>query len=130
MINHEVFGEIEFDLHWHRKIDITIFGVEKNVILSIDGTEEGDFTNDQFDAYLNFINEKDRFISVAEDEMYSYYQSVCTEYRERFGAGQANVLAPIIFEKSQLEDLVSLTHVVIRMFPRNRRTVGLLFDSK
>lgn len=75
-MNHEVFGEIEFDLHWHRKIDMSIFGVRKNVILSIDGTEEGDFTNEQIQAYLNFLQEKHRFIAEAEVELYSYYQNL------------------------------------------------------
>lgn len=130
MINHEVFGKIEFDLTWLGTIDISIFGIRKNVILSITGSEEGDFTNDQIEAYSNFLKEKQRFITEAEDGLYSYYQSVCMDYRERFGEGTGDTLAPLISDKSQFGDLVSLSHVVIRMFPRNRRIVGLLFDSR
>jgi hypothetical protein len=60
--------------------------------LSIDGSEEGDFTDDQIDAYSSFINDQNRFLLAAEDELFLYYQRLCMDYRERFGEGKADIL--------------------------------------
>ncbi|WP_376740068.1 DUF6985 domain-containing protein, partial [Listeria booriae] len=43
-MNDDLFGEIEFDMYWSGKTSITMFGKKREVILSIDGEEDANFS--------------------------------------------------------------------------------------
>ncbi len=43
-MNDDLFGEIPFDLYWSGQTNIIMFGVEREIILSIDVKEDGNFS--------------------------------------------------------------------------------------
>ncbi|EUJ47711.1 DUF6985 domain-containing protein [Paenilisteria rocourtiae] len=55
-INDDLFGEIKFDLYWSGKKSINMFGKKYDVILSIDGEEDADFSPIQPKAYTRMSN--------------------------------------------------------------------------
>ncbi|WP_415821513.1 DUF6985 domain-containing protein, partial [Listeria booriae] len=61
-INDDLFGEIEFDMYWSGKTSITMFGKKREVILSIDGEEDANFSPIQREAYTNFMSNMDEIM--------------------------------------------------------------------
>ncbi|WP_259392279.1 DUF6985 domain-containing protein [Paenibacillus thiaminolyticus] len=61
-LNHELFGEISYDLYWSGQQKIKIFRKDRVIILSIDGNEEGEFQEPQKEAYINFIDNMENII--------------------------------------------------------------------
>lgn len=128
-INHNLFGHLSYDLYWTREIKVNIFNHEKTVILSIYGEEDGLFLKSQEDAYTNFILNMDTIMKDAEVKIFEYYQEICMEYREMVGVEDADKIAPIIHDKAEMKDLVTLEEIVInRAIVKNIREVGLLFE--
>ncbi|MDM5186410.1 hypothetical protein QUF99_02995 [Bacillus sp. DX4.1] len=52
-LNDDLFGEISFDLYWSGQINIVMFGAEREIILSIDGKEDGHFSPIQKQAFIH-----------------------------------------------------------------------------
>ena len=128
-INHDLFGEISYDLYWIGEQKIKIFEQEKTIILSIDGSEEGEFQEAQKDAYKNFIHNMNDIIRKVEDALFDSYQEVYIDYREMFNSEEVDKLVPIIKDKRELANLMSPTQLIIRRVRKNGiRRVGLLFD--
>lgn len=128
-INHNLFGEISYDLYWSGEQKVRIFGQEKNIILSIDGSETGEFQDAQEDAYRNFVNNMDRLMNDIEEAIFDYYQEVYMDYRDMLGEEDADKLVPIVEDKEKMASLVTPTELVIRRVRKNGvRRVGLLFD--
>ncbi|WP_413365214.1 DUF6985 domain-containing protein [Lysinibacillus sp. 3P01SB] len=128
-INHDVFGEISYDLYWRGEQKIKFFGQEKTIVLSIDGNEEGEFHEIQKDAYKKFFHNMNDIMKKVEDALFDYYQKVFMDYRAIFDKKEVDRLVPIINDKRELAKLVSPTQLIIRRVRKNGlRRVGMLFD--
>lgn len=128
-INHHLFGEISYDLYWSGQAQIKIFGVERNVILSIDGNEEAVFQDAQKEAYSNFVNNVDTLMIAAEEVIFNYYQEIYMDYREMVRESEADKVAPIIENKEELVKLVEPNQLIIKRVRENGiRKIGLLFN--
>lgn len=128
-MNDDLFGEISYDLYWTGEQKIKFFGKEKTIILSIDGSEEGEFQQAQKDAYRNFVNNMDEIIEKVEDALFDYYQEIYMDYRESFDSEEVDKLVPVIKEKEELAKLMTPTQLIIKRVRKNGiRRVGLLFD--
>lgn len=128
-LNHELFGEISYDLYWSGQQKIKMFGKDKVIILSVDGNEEGEFHDAQKEAYTNLIGNMDDIMTKVEEAIFDYYQEVYMDYREMVGEEEADKIAPIIENKEELDHLIEPTQVIIRRVRKNGvRRIGLLFD--
>lgn len=128
-LNHELFGEISYDLYWSGQQKIKIFGKEKVIILSIDGNEEGEFHDVQKEAYTNLVENMDDIMTKVEEAIFDYYQEVYMDYREMVREDESDKIAPIIENKEELGHLVEPTQLIIRRVRKNRvRRIGLLFN--
>ncbi|MFF2484318.1 DUF6985 domain-containing protein [Paenibacillus sp. NPDC058071] len=127
--NHELFGEISYDLYWSGQQKIKIFGKEKVIILSIDGNEAGEFHDAQKEAHINFVENMDDIISKAEESIFDYYQEVYMDYRDMVGEDEANKIAPVIESKEGLGQLIEPTQLIIRRVRKDGvRRIGLIFN--
>ncbi|MEY8747008.1 DUF6985 domain-containing protein [Paenibacillus tundrae] len=128
-LNHELFGEISYDLYWSGQQKIKMFGKNKIIILSIDGNEEGEFHDAQKEAYTNLIENMDDIMTNVEEAIFDYYQEVYMDYREMVGEEEADKIAPIIENKEELDHLIEPTQLIIRRVLKNGvRRIGLLFN--
>ncbi|MFE6077501.1 DUF6985 domain-containing protein [Paenibacillus sp. NPDC057886] len=128
-LNHELFGEISYDLYWSGQQKIKIFGKEKFIILSIDGNEEGEFHDVQKEAYTNLVENMDDIITEVEEAIFDYYREVYMDYREMVGEDESDKIAPIIENKEELGHLVEPTQLIIRRVRKNGvRRIGFLFN--
>lgn len=128
-INDDLFGEIEFDMYWSRKTSITMFGKKYEVILSIDGKEDADFSPIQRDAYTNFITNMDEIMATVELSILEYYEENVEEYRDMAGEAEADRTAPEISTIEELGNLVIPTQLIVRRVRKNGvRRIGLVFD--
>ena len=128
-MNHELFGEISYDLYWSGQQKIKIFGKEKVIILSIDGNESGEFQDAQKEAYINLVDNMENIMIKAEEAIFDYYQEIYMDYRDMVEADEADKIAPIIENKEELGNLVEPTQLIIRRVRNNGiRRLGLLFD--
>ncbi|MEK3919671.1 MULTISPECIES: DUF6985 domain-containing protein [Paenibacillus] len=128
-LNHELFGEISYDLYWSGQQKMKMFGKDKAIILSVDGNEEGEFHDAQKEAYTNLIGNMDDIMTKVEEAIFDYYQEVYMDYREMLGEEEADKIASIIENKEELDHLIEPTQLIIRRVRKNGvRRIGLLFN--
>ncbi|WP_243820895.1 DUF6985 domain-containing protein [Bacillus thuringiensis] len=128
-INHELFGEIVYDLYWSGQQKITIFGQEKIVSLTIDGEEDDLIPKVQEEAYRKFITDINKLTKEAEQAIFEYYKEEYMEYRDMVGDESADKIAPIITTIQELGKLVEPVGLIILPdFKDGIRRVGLIFN--
>ena len=131
IINDDLFGELEYKNNfWRGKTTIIMFGLEKEILLSIDGHESADFSNVKREAFLNFIQDMKDIVNEAEMQVYEYYIENYEEYREMLdNKSEADKIAPNIDSISELKRLVKPTELIVRRVRKNGiRRLGLLCD--
>jgi hypothetical protein len=127
-INHEVFGEIEYDYAWNGFKNILFMGKEKIVKLIIDGDEDESFEETQIEAYKKLVQYEKELIKKAEEAIFDYYQKVCDEYRDMLEES-ADEFAPIIENKDELKEFMTLEAIIIpESFKKKKRRWGLLLE--
>ncbi|AQY50655.1 hypothetical protein PWEIH_03451 [Listeria weihenstephanensis FSL R9-0317] len=128
-INDDLFGKIEFDMYWSGKTSITMFGRKYEVVLSIDGEEDANFSPIQRDAYTNFITNMDEIMATVELSILEYYEENVEEYRDMAGEAEADRTAPEISTIEELGNLVIPTQLIVRRVRKNGvRRIGLVCD--
>ena len=128
MLNDEVFGEIQFETMWQKKDSYVLYGKEFEIILFVQGDESEISTSIQKEAYIEFNNKKVRLLKEIEEKIFSYYQSVCDEYRDMYGE-DADLYAPIVDEPGQLKGFVKPQSIMIPK-QKDKRVVNVLFKTK
>lgn len=127
-IDHEIFGKIQFDYSWERIVKVAFGGKERLVTLVINGEEDASFEQSQINSFIKFFNDKDKYLLEAENEIFKYYQEVCSDYRDRLEE-DVDEFAPIVSGKKEFDKLVELTQIFIPYsFGEDIRKVGLLFN--
>lgn len=124
-INDAVFGKLSFNDVWVREIDLTFFGAMSTVELIVEGNDDNEAI---FDEQRDSFRKLSDTISEVEDEILEYYQSICDDFRARFG-DDADARMPIIDDKANLQKLVRLTGVVFPMVRDSSEfSVGFLLE--
>ena len=72
-LNHQIFGNIDFNNGWTRSISITIFGKEHVLGINIDAEEDAEFEVNQEKAYTFFQEHLDEIVTEANAAILSYY---------------------------------------------------------
>ncbi|WP_396432375.1 DUF6985 domain-containing protein [Listeria booriae] len=120
---------MEFDMYWSGKTSITMFGKKREVILSIDGEEDANFSPIQREAYINFMSNMDEIMDAVELGIFEYYEDNYEEYRDMAGEVEADKIAPEISTIEELGNLVIPTQLIVRRVRKNGvRRIGLVCD--
>ncbi|MDL2432340.1 hypothetical protein PAN94_03805 [Streptococcus sp. SC1] len=72
-LNHQIFGNIDFNNGWTRPISITIFGKEHVLEINIDAEEDAEFEVNQEKAYTFFQEHLDEIVTEVNSAILSYY---------------------------------------------------------
>lgn len=106
-----------------------MFGKKREVILSIDGEEDANFSPIQREAYINFMSNMDEIMDAVELGIFEYYEDNYEEYRDMAGEVEADKIAPEISTIKELGNLVIPTQLIIRRVRKNGvRRIGLVSD--
>ena len=124
----EVLGELEYNVTWFKKEDMKFLGEDYSVVVFINCYSDENIIQEQQEAYLNFKKNSKQLISEFEKEAFTYYQSVCEEYRDRLG-DFADECAPIIHSVQELKGLVIPNSFSIEHTP-GKRTINFCFSTK
>lgn len=126
----EVFGKVIYEDLWTGITDIIMFGKSENIILSIYGEENEEFTSNQKDAFSQFRANMSTIVKEAEAEILKYYLENFEDYRAmQCDNEELETIVPQISSIEELRKLVSPTHLLIRYdFEDGIRRVGILCD--
>ncbi|WP_010532260.1 DUF6985 domain-containing protein [Lentibacillus jeotgali] len=130
-INDELFGELEYQKnYWRGKTTIQMFSMDIEIILTVDGREDADFSNIQREAFHNFEINIESIMGEVEKQIFEYYNEDFHEYREMLGdKSEADKIAPNIDSIQALKKLVKPTELIVRRVRKNgKRRLGLLCD--
>ena len=72
-LNHQIFGDIEFNNGWTRPVFITMFGKQHVLEINIDADEDAEFEINQEKAYTFFQEHLDEIVTEANSAILSYY---------------------------------------------------------
>ena len=123
-IQDDVMGVLECcDGNKFKKIKIILWGKESIVYLNIRGDEHTPIRPNQYMAYKELCDSS--FLPDVENEIFSYYLSEVDEFRSMYGPN-ADQVAPLISNKSELGMLVSLFSIIIPENDRHRE-IDMLF---
>jgi hypothetical protein len=124
-VRDEVFGELEWKRYWTREMELTFLGVPTNVELIVEGNGTHKSIFDEQRASYQHLPDA---IPKAEDGILNFYQSICDDYRSRFGS-DADTRMPTVSDKSELSSLVRLTGVIFpRVMNSGDISVGFLLE--
>jgi hypothetical protein len=127
-IHEQTFGDLTYvagDL-WKRPFQLKIFGKEWTVSLTVDIDPKDGVEENQVMAFNTFNAETSHLIAAAEKAILSYYQSVCKEYRSRYGISDPNdEKVPIVKSLKEVYKLVEPEGVTFP-YVRLRPTFGIL----
>lgn len=130
IINDVVFGELEYNkFFWikNEKEVYNFFGKKFEINIKIDGEKDEEIKSVQRNAYTEYKNSLKKINLLIEETIYDYYQQECDEYRKMF-EDEADLLAPIITNKDELSNLVTLTDIIIDNDDTNRVLI-FLFET-
>nr|WP_311772971.1 hypothetical protein [Listeria booriae] len=106
-----------------------MFGKKREVILSIDGEEDANFSPIQRKAYTNFMSNMDEIMDAVELDIFEYYEDNYEEYRDMAGEVEADKIAPEISTIEELGNLIIPTQLIVRRVRKNGvRRIGLVCD--
>ena len=114
-MNHDVFGELYYNNSWYKEIELNLFGNTQKMELIIEGEENGEFEEEQIEAYKKFMQNKEELLEMCEEKVYIYYQEVNFDYRERLGEQFKDKLEPVINTQDEINKLVYPKQILFPM---------------
>ncbi|MBC6309882.1 DUF2004 domain-containing protein [Listeria sp. FSL L7-1582] len=125
-INDEVFGELEFDYSWSKVSKINFYNEEVEIVVIIEGDEDGEFEKEQYDAYESLI---DNWINIQKTlliPILDYYQ----KKREELGFDiELNENYPEIISIEELLNHIKLVGIKVPYGELyGGRSIGISFD--
>lgn len=126
----ELFGKLHcVNGFWRGKTKIKMFGLEREITLTVDGSQSADFSAVQREAYIHFLRHMKSITDQAEERIFDYYIENFEEYRESLGA-EANKAVQKVDHISELKSFVIPTELIVRRVRSNGiRRLGLLCDA-
>ncbi|MBC6310358.1 hypothetical protein HCJ66_12485 [Listeria sp. FSL L7-1582] len=129
-INHEVFGNLEFDYGWVKKIELELFGEKRVLEVVIDADDDADFESAQVESYKEFFKEIDMRVKQAEWAAFDFYQKESPDIRAQYdNDADINRYVPEVTKKEELYKLVTPKQIMFPMvFDDDAREAGFLCD--
>ncbi|MED3885552.1 DUF6985 domain-containing protein [Priestia aryabhattai] len=109
-INDPIFGELEYEYGWVKNITICLFGKETQIILMIDGEEDGNFDENQYAAYQSFIKNWDNLQPSILQSIVDYYKQ---KQHELGYDSRLNEHYPLIKTANRILDMITLDGIVV-----------------
>ncbi|WWU65526.1 DUF2004 domain-containing protein [Clostridium baratii] len=125
-INDLIFGELEYEYIWYKNITIEFCGSLTEIILMINGDEDGDFEEEQYKAYNSLIEKWSDLQEDILDSILKYYK----DQRHQLGYDiENNEKYPLIETREKLLQNITLAGIVIPYSGTYEgRESGLTFD--
>lgn len=119
-INDEAFGQLQFDYAWKKESEQKIFGVTSKVEIIVEGNDENEtIREEQRTSYREFQAKNSEIISMVEDAVYKYYQSICDSKN-----------LPKI-KRSEIANYVELTGIIFPMVINDGEiSIGFLLEGE
>jgi hypothetical protein len=111
---------------WKRALQLNIFGQNWTISLSVDIDPKGGVEQNQVHAFAAFNSKTAAITAAAEKAIFQHYQTVCSEYRSRYGIRDpSDERVPLI---KSVKDLYRLVEPESVTFPYvcPRPTFGIL----
>jgi hypothetical protein len=124
--NDAVFGELEYDYVWSRDTTIEFYGKEVDIVLMIDGEEDGEFSEKQHASYRSLVQNWGHLQQSILQPILDYYK------QKRYELGydvSYNENYPLIETIDQILGMIKLVGIYVptaRSF--EGRYIGLTFD--
>ena len=126
-----LFGVLVYKKHfWRGHTVIRMFGLEKEILLTVDGQEDAEFSKTQKEAFSYFLSDMDSIMAHVEKEIHHYYINTVVESREIYGeAGEDQ--SPLFHSIKDLTKIVNPTELIVRRVREHgKRGLGLLCEAK
>ena len=131
-ITHSVFGELTFDNGWTKYIDLYIFRKSYSVEVNIDADEDGEFDENQIQAFEFFFQDIQNRIAQAESAIVSYYDSIIDKVLEQ--VTDRAIESKFAVAKGNPDEIFELLTVKQLLFPMNfdeeTREAGFICDCE
>lgn len=125
-INDAVFGELEYDYVWSRDTTIEFYGTEVDIVLMIDGEEDGEFSEKQYASYRSLVQNWEHLQQSILQPILDYYK------QKRYELGydvSYNENYPLIETIDQILGMIKLVGIYVPTARRfEGRYIGLTFD--
>ena len=128
MIKDAVFGEIEYDSSWHRRIRVSFNNEDTDIMLTIYGDEDADFEEEQYIAYRALMDSWSGIHMKLLEPILEYYT------KERIESGydiEDNEDYPQIDTVAQLLEHIKLVGIIVpyaEMYGDDARNIGVSFS--
>ena len=124
--NDAVFGKLEYDDVWSRKMKEMFLGNEVEICLIVDCDEDDEFEEEQYIAYEAFVKKSDIIYKEAIQAILSYYKNIREElgYNEEF-----NEDYPLIETVEDILKHITFSGIVVtESIDSDEREIGLTFE--
>lgn len=125
-VRNKVFGELNYDYVWSRDMSVDFFGSKVEISLVINGEEDGEFEEEQYDAYQSLMKKWNDLQEMIINSVLNYYN----EKRNELGYDTENPKSyPLIETREEMLQNITLTGIVIPYSGTYEgRESGLIFD--
>lgn len=126
IINNTVFGELEYEYGWVKQIIVRFLGREIEIVVMIDGEEDGNFDEEQYDAYQSLMKNWEQVQLKFAEPILDYYQKKRSElgYNIEF-----NEDYPLVETTDQLIKMITLDGITVPYGDvLEGRDIGILFN--
>ncbi|WP_312112089.1 DUF6985 domain-containing protein [Brevibacillus reuszeri] len=124
-ISDPVFGELSYNYTWARDTTILFWGKETEIVLMIDGEENGKFDEEQYSAYQSFMQHWEQLQRSILQPILDYYQ----EKRHELGYDiEQNEYYPLVETTEQILEMITLEGILVSYGDiYEERDMGILF---
>ncbi|MNC42776.1 hypothetical protein D3C75_916030 [compost metagenome] len=125
-INDAIFGELEYEYGWIKDTTIDFCGKESEISIMIDGEEDGEIDEEQYESYTSLMQNWDQLQQGFLQAILDYY----IQKRHELGYDvEVNESYPLIETINQLLEKITLVGITIPFADCfEGRDIGLTFD--
>ncbi|KWX69771.1 DUF2004 domain-containing protein [Paenibacillus jilunlii] len=125
-INDAIFGELEYEYGWIKDTTIDFCGKESEISIMIDGEEDGEIDEEQYESYTSLMQNWDQLQQGFLQAILDYY----IQKRHELGYDvEVNENYPLIETINQLLEKITLVGITIPFADCfEGRDIGLTFD--
>jgi hypothetical protein len=126
VIEDKIFGKLEYDNIWNKDTTINFFGNETEIVLMIEGEEDGKFEDGQYEAYQALIQNWDELHKRFPKLILEYYEK---RRRELGYAYEVNKDYPLVETEEQILEMITLVGITVSYAELyGGRSIGITFD--
>lgn len=125
----EVFGELEYEYVWERDFQVSLFGKDSTVRLSVGTSREVPCSLLQKSTFIDLSKNIENTNSGVISALFFFYKENLEEFREYIDSDDWDELAPEINSEQELNKLVVLENVNIQGAEDKSKRVVYYFSA-